>query len=109
MVRKCKTCGTKIIHFPLWKGQEHDEPFSKDKIIWINWFKMDMMSVAFLVIVVALIIGFQNDTAKCNQVIEDPCGFCTNAAEVCGYSGIDQQVRDTVNPDWIDYELDLPT
>ena len=84
MVRRCKNCKEKIIPFPLWKGQERDVPFSWDKILWLNWFKMDFRSIILIVVLATLILGYKADISKCEDVIEHPCEFCedSNSARV---------------------------
>lgn len=59
-------------------------PWKDDQgnIIWKNLFKMDAVSILFLIIVVILIIGFKVDTAKCDEVYNNPEGFCQDYCEV---------------------------
>ena len=65
---RCKKCGEKFVRFPL-----KDE---QGKIIWKNFFKMDMMSVFFLVCIILMIIGYKADMKQCEDAIEKPCEFC---------------------------------
>jgi len=68
MVDRCSKCGAKFVRFPI-----KDE---QGKIIWKNLFKMDMMSILFLICIIFMVIGYMQDIKQCNKVIEDPCGFC---------------------------------
>jgi len=76
MVQRCGRCGTKIIRFPLWKGQEDGEKFDIDKVIWINLFKIDFMSLIWLAVVLFLLFGYKEDIKQCQDAIERPCEFC---------------------------------
>ena len=100
MVSKCKQCGAKQIKYPAWRGQENGEAFSFDKIIWKNLFKMDFMSVLFVLCIVLMYTGYGHDISKCEQVIEDPCGFC-NSSGCCSKLNIDTTISNQ-EPD-IDY------
>jgi len=51
----------------------------KDKdgnIIWKNLFKMDIVSVLFLIAIILLITSYVHDTKACREINEDPCGYC---------------------------------
>lgn len=76
MADKCKNCGAKIIKFPIWKGQDKGEPFSWDKLMLINLFKMDFYSIILVIVIIAMVIGYKSDIKQCDQVIHDPCTFC---------------------------------
>jgi len=58
-------------------------PYKDDEgnIIWKNLFKMDKMSVIFLIIVVLLIVAFKYDTGKCQEIYEKPYSFCSAYCE----------------------------
>lgn len=84
MTDRCKRCGTKIIKFPIWKGQEEGKPFSWDKVIWLNLFKVDIMSIIIFALIIFVIMGYKIDMKKCEDAIEYPCEFCeeTNCCKV---------------------------
>jgi len=65
---KCKKCGADIVKYPY-----KDE---NGKIIWKNLFKMDMMSILFLICVIFMLLGHIADMSKCNDAIKYPCTFC---------------------------------
>ena len=52
--------------------------WSLDNIVWKNLFKMDKVSMLFLIIVVFMIWGYTHDIQECKEVVEDPAGFCDN-------------------------------
>ena len=68
MAIKCKNCGEPIARFPL--------KDNAGKILWKNLFKISWDSVLLFVIIVALIITYKYDIAKCEEMIEDPLGYC---------------------------------
>lgn len=81
--QKCNNCGARYIKNPIWKGQEHDVPFSYDKIIWKNIFKVDWFTVMFLGVIIFLAWSYTNDIEEYKQVYEDPCGFVKLNQEAC--------------------------
>jgi len=99
MVAKCDNCGAKIIKFPLWKIEEGKKVF-----LWKNLFKMSMDSIILLIVLVALITAYKIDTAKCNDMIENPLGYCeeTNACKVLMEREIMQNIEENRVPvlDW---------
>lgn len=76
MVQRCKQCGTKIIKFPIWRGQEKGEPFSWDKVIWINLIKIDLMTLMWLTVIFIMMFSYKHDIEQCKIVYEEPCSFC---------------------------------
>lgn len=84
MVQRCKNCGEKIIKFPIWKGQRQGEPFSWDKILWLNLIKVDMMSIIWFAVIIFLIVSYKVDIDKCEEMIEDPLKYCeeSNACKI---------------------------
>lgn len=86
MVDKCKVCKAKIIKFPLWKGQEYDEPFAWNKVIWLNWFKMDWTTVMWIAVIGFLIWSYFQDIERFEDIKDDPCGFCQGASQACNYN-----------------------
>jgi len=79
MVQKCKNCGVKIIKFPLWEMRRGKKIF-----LWTNLFKMSLDQIMLLIILVALVTSYKLDTAKCNEMVKDPLGYCedTNACKI---------------------------
>ena len=68
MSDKCPKCGEKFVRYPL-----RDE---NGKFILKNMFRMDMMSILFLVCVIFMTVGYILDMSKCNDAINYPCTFC---------------------------------
>ena len=85
---RCKQCKTKIIKFPLWTGQEFDEPFAWNKVLWLNWFKMDWTTVMWVVVFSLMIWGYYQDIEQFEEIIENPCGFCRGAINSCDYQDL---------------------
>ena len=67
-MEKCKNCGVSIVRFPL--------KDSEGKILWKNLFKMSWDSIILVLIIIAMITAYKHDIGKCNEVMEDPIGFC---------------------------------
>ena len=90
MVDRCKNCGTPIAKFPLWSGEGEDKRF-----LWKNLFKMSIDSIILLVILVALITAYKIDTAKCEEMIENPLKFCerTNACKILAEEQFKQDTK----------------
>ena len=65
---KCPNCGKEVVRFPV-----KDE---QGKIIWKNLFKMDWMSVMFLIAILFMTLAYIHDTKQCNEIIENPIDFC---------------------------------
>lgn len=80
---KCK-CGRKLIKFPLWEGQEEGTKITESNMLWLNWIKMDLVSIIIFITVILMVWGYQVDTEKCDDAIEHPCAFCeaTNCCEI---------------------------
>jgi cell division protein FtsL len=68
MSDKCSKCGAKFVRYPI-----KDE---NGKLIIKNLFKMDMMSILFLICVIFMTIGYIADMNQCRDAINDPCKFC---------------------------------
>jgi len=77
---KCPNCGKAIVKYPIKAGD--------GSIIWKNFFKMDIVSVIFLIAVLLLAYGYSNDTKVCREIMENPCDY---SAEV-GCCTIDRLV-----------------
>ena len=81
--QKCNNCGTRIIKNPIWKGQEFNEPFSMNKIIWKNMFKIELLPLVFTVIVIFMAWSYVNDIQEYKQIFEEPCEFVKVNQEAC--------------------------
>ncbi len=96
-MERCRNCGERIIKFPLWEGQGQGIPFRWDKVIWLNWFKVDMTSIILIVVIVLMVISYKIDIRECEEVITDPLKYCeeSNACKIIeerksmGYGMID--------------------
>lgn len=96
-MKKCKNCGEPIVRFPI--KAEPDKPLldniNNRTIIWKNLFKMDTLSILFIICILLLVAGYKHDTAKCDDVITHPCEFCDYTG-CCNYN--------TYTPTTIDLE-----
>ena len=88
MSDKCPKCGTKFVRYPL-----KDE---NGKLIVKNLFKMDMMSVFFLICIVLITLGYIIDMNQCRDAIRDPCKFCedTNCCLITRNFSVEQNSFD---------------
>ena len=73
---RCQNCKTKVARFPL-----------KDidgNIIWINLFKMDLMSLIWIAVIIFLVISYKADTETCREIVTDPLKYCeeSNACKI---------------------------
>ena len=98
-IDKCKSCGTKIIKNPIWRGQEQDIPFSWDRLILKNLFKIDAMSAIMLILILFGTWAYFHDTAECREIVEDPCTYYNE-------SGCLEILKQRQTPG---YMLDIPT
>ncbi len=65
---KCPNCGERVVRYPI-KDKE-------GKLIWINLFKTDLMSILFIIIILFMVWGYKADIEKCDEVLTSPCSFC---------------------------------
>jgi len=65
---ECDNCGKEVVKFPL--------KDSNGKIIKKNLFKMDIVSLLFLLSVLFLIFAYMHDTQACREINEAPCTYC---------------------------------
>jgi len=65
---KCPNCGKEVVRFPI-----KDE---QGNINWKNLFKIDWMSILFLVAIVFMTIVYVHDTKQCKEIISNPVEFC---------------------------------
>jgi len=71
MVEECPKCGSRYAKYPI-----KDE---NGKWIPKNFFKMDFMSIAFLVVILFLLFAYQHDTQDCREDRENPCNVCVQS------------------------------
>lgn len=81
---RCRNCNMRIIKFPLWRGQEFDEPFSFDKIIWKNLWKMEMASFLLFATTLVWMFVYWHDTNMYQDIAEHPVQYCEEAGCYCG-------------------------
>ncbi len=96
-MEECPSCGKRYAKYPL-----KDE---QGKMIWKNWFRIDIVSVIFMIAIALMTYGYITETAQCREVIEHPCGFCAES-NCCDYieDGIFNQEAKAQ-----DIVLDLPS
>ena len=63
---KCQECGAKVVPYPLKKD---------GKFIWQNLFKMDVMSTAFIILILVFVVAYAHDTSECRSMMEQPCDY----------------------------------
>jgi len=65
---KCQNCGKKVARFPL---KDND-----GKLIVKNLFKMDLMSIIWIIVITFMMITYKVDTETCREIITDPVEYC---------------------------------
>lgn len=83
MGKKCRSCGTKVIEYPIWEGQEHGEPFKFSKINWYNAIIGDWTKFILLATMLLAVWAYAVDTANCREVMEHPCDFVDANYRAC--------------------------
>lgn len=73
---KCKNCGEKVVKFPL--------KDNNGKLIVKNLFKMDLMSLIWLIVILLAVSTYKIDTETCREIVSDPLTYCeeSNACEI---------------------------
>ena len=71
MVERCRKCGAKYVKFPL-----KDE---NGKWIIKNLFKIDMISIMFLIAIIFMTISYNHDMEECRTITERPCTYAMKA------------------------------
>lgn len=73
---RCKNCGEKVTRFPL--------KDSNGKLIVKNLFKMDLMSIMWVVVIILLVITYKADMKQVMEILEDPLEYCeeSNACKI---------------------------
>jgi len=67
MKDKCRKCGEPFVKFPL-----KDE---NGKWIIKNFFKMDLISIVFLIAIILMTVSYVHDMKECKVIMERPCTF----------------------------------
>ncbi len=82
---RCPNCKSKVVRFPL--------KDANGKLIVKNLFKMDLMSIIWIIVIVTLAIAYKADIKQCEEIITDPLGYCedSNACKII-------EERKTMNP-----------
>lgn len=68
MPDRCQKCGAKFVKYPI-----KDE---NGNLIIKNLFKMDMMSILFLLCILFMVFGYVIDIKEYKDMVEHPCEFC---------------------------------
>ena len=73
---RCPNCKEKVVRFPL--------KDSNGKLIVKNLFKMDLMSIIWIVVIIYLALSYKADTETCREIIENPFEYCeeSNACKI---------------------------
>ncbi len=73
---RCPNCKTKVARFPL--------KDSNGKLIVKNLFKMDLMSILWVIVIITIVITYKADMKQCEEIITDPLGYCeeSNACKI---------------------------
>lgn len=75
---RCPECNAKISKYPIKKQPEKSlaENFKDGTINWLNFLKMDMMSLTFFVAFLLLLFGFHTQITQYEDIRDDPLAFC---------------------------------
>lgn len=86
MIQRCKNCGEQVVKWPVKNQPEKSliTNFKERTINWKNMFKMDLVSIIFLIAVLLLAFGYSSDTKTCRDIIENTCYYC-NKTNCCNY------------------------
>ena len=98
--QKCNSCGAAVIKTPLWKGQEFDEPFAWNKIIWKNLFKIDWLMLFIIGSLLFTAWAYGNDVSSYKIIYEDRCQFCEDNAPFCADQERESQTPEYAIPDF---------
>ena len=73
---KCNKCGAKVVKFPL-KDEE-------GKLIIKNLFKMDLVSIIWIIVIITLVITYKADIKTCEEITTNPFEYCeeSNACKI---------------------------
>ena len=67
-MEQCPNCKTKYAKFP-YKDKD-------GKFIWKNFFKMDLVSVMFIISILFMTYAYMHDTEACREIMENPIETC---------------------------------
>ncbi len=73
---RCPNCKEKIARFPI--------KDSNGKLIVKNLFKMDLMSIIWVVVIIVLVTTYKADIEQCEKIVIDPLKYCeeSNACKI---------------------------
>ncbi len=73
---RCPNCKEKVARFPL--------KDSNGKLIVKNLFKMDLISIMWLVIIILAVTTYKADIETCREIVTDPLTYCeeSNACKI---------------------------
>ncbi len=73
---RCPNCKTEVARFPL---KDND-----GKLIVKNLFKMDLISIIWVIVIITLVITYKADIKQCEEIITDTLGYCedSNACKI---------------------------
>ena len=83
MPRKCRSCGTRIIEYPIWKGQEYKEPFAFNKIIWRNLLIGDWTKLLILITLIFVALSYGHDSKAYREIYSNPCNYVMKNIDAC--------------------------
>ena len=80
---RCKNCGEKVARFPL--------KDSNGKLIVKNLFKIDLMSIIWIIVIIFLVISYKADIKTCEEITTDPLKYCeeSNACKIIAERNIE--------------------
>lgn len=88
MVDRCKVCGEPSARYPL-KGNPNKsflDNVNDGTVRWKNLFRMDVFSVLVLISVLLIIVGYNETTKACDEVLYNPSGFCDEWCEANSFN-----------------------
>lgn len=74
---KCPHC--KKVPYPA--RLDETKPLGKGNINWKNALRMDWFTILVVLLILFSAWGYKHDIAACEEVIEDPYGFCGGYCE----------------------------
>ena len=79
MVQKCQNCGKQIVKFPVKRQEDKSflENFNEGTINWKNMFKMELQSIAWIIIILIIALSYHNTINRHTEVIKNVCEFNT--------------------------------
>jgi len=83
---KCQNCGKKVARFPLKKQPDKTfkQNFEEGTINWWNLFKIDLMSIIWIIVIIVLVITYKADIKTCEEITTNPLRYCeeSNACKI---------------------------